>query len=752
MRIKYLVVIITLAFCGQAAEKNEILYNSSETQNLEVQKRLVEEFGAIEPYCNGQDFDTLNNSNITELQIEITDSSNWYQNLYKAYFSNGENYSYINDKFKKRFNSEIHLIHDNFQCTFQAEIRISGDWKDHIDINNSISSMDVKLTTGNIFGVTKFKLLLPETRYGDNEIFVTSVLEEFGLLVPRTFYVNVNVNNFAIEKFIFQEKPAKEFIEFNQLREGPIIETNEKYYWNTSTGIPFTEEGQIFESGKITNLAWSKKSEESEFISLVALQKYNKALFTSKDNSNLNYFELNADPIKLFEFDVLLMALDASHAQPNHQRKFYYNRIENKFIPIYYDGDSQFLVREKPDQLIRETYDDVENLSFAAKRFLELYPKQKFSNKSLMEKLILKGLIMSEEALEININRLYRNINDIAQHKYVNDYLVKRNLSAEALYSKLQSTAQIRSNLIFIDRKLQIVNSCTYELIICNAIAYTNFENNIFLNENNQISNRDIIAGLDSEFGRLETQFNIDKFPSFEVRYVGDPIIELVESDLNIKFTTSEDRVLISSNSVIDNLNINISSPNTLKMQSSNRFDMNLLTGCLTLYNVEFTNLNIQSENLFCEDSVNLLNTKGSVELINIQNSEFDALDIDFSTLKINKLVIKKSKNDCLDSSNSSLNIANLELDSCFDKGFSVGEKSDINLKFINIKDSNIGIAVKDSSIVDILNYEGSNVKYCSTIFRKKQEFGPSNLRIEIDNCENDLVKFVQKGSIYSGS
>ena len=67
-------------------------------------------------------------------------------------------------------------------------------------------------------------------------------------------------------------------------------------------------------------------------------------------------------------------------------------------------------------------------------------------------------------------------------------------------------------------------------------------------------------------------------------------------------------------------------------------------------------NLNIQSENLFCEDSVNLLNTKGSVELIDIQNSEFDALDIDFSTLTINKLVIKNSKNDCLDSSNSSLN------------------------------------------------------------------------------------------------
>ena len=105
-----------------------------------------------------------------------------------------------------------------------------------------------------------------------------------------------------------------------------------------------------------------------------------------------------------------------------------------------------------------------------------------------------------------------------------------------------------------------------------------------------------------------------------------------------------------------------------------------------------------------------------------------------------------------MDSSNSSLTITNLELDNCLDKGVSVGEKSDVNLKFINIKDSNIGVAVKDSSIVDILNYEGSNIKYCSTIFRKKQEFGPSNLRIEIDNCGDDLVNFVQKGSIYSGS
>ena len=90
--------------------------------------------------------------------------------------------------------------------------------------------MDVKLSEGNIFGITKFKLLIPYTRYSDNEILVTTILEQLGFITPRTFYVQVDVNGLSKAQFIFQEKASKELIEYYKFREGPILEANEEHF------------------------------------------------------------------------------------------------------------------------------------------------------------------------------------------------------------------------------------------------------------------------------------------------------------------------------------------------------------------------------------------------------------------------------------------------------------------------------------------------------------------------------------------
>ena len=65
------------------------------------------------------------------------------------------------------------------------------------------------------------------------------------LFQGELFYTKVNVNGFNEGKFIFQEKATKELIENHLFREGPILEINEKYHWNTLTGIPFQED-EIF--------------------------------------------------------------------------------------------------------------------------------------------------------------------------------------------------------------------------------------------------------------------------------------------------------------------------------------------------------------------------------------------------------------------------------------------------------------------------------------------------------------------------
>ena len=197
MKTKSLVFLLLFSLCAQ--DTNNII----EDENI-----IIED--AIEPYCNGASFSEVSNLNFDDLKtlnVKIVQSSEWYKNLANAYYITGPfPYGFIEDKYKDTFFALIKAEFKNFECNFEAEVRISGDWKDHIDIDKLISSMDVSLSNGNLFGIVKFKLLIPHTRDADNEIFTSSMFSHFGIVSPRTFYTDVNVNGFYEGKFIFQEK------------------------------------------------------------------------------------------------------------------------------------------------------------------------------------------------------------------------------------------------------------------------------------------------------------------------------------------------------------------------------------------------------------------------------------------------------------------------------------------------------------------------------------------------------------------
>ena len=114
-----------------------------------------------------------------------------------------------------------------------------------------------------------------------------------------------------------------------------------------------------------------------------------------------------------------------------------------------------------------------------------------------------------------------------------------------------------------------------------------------------------------------------------------------------------------------------------------------------------------------------------------------DGLDIDFSKLEIKRANIKDSKNDCLDLSFGEYKLGEINLSNCGDKGLSVGEKSLVQLNNIKIKNSNIGIASKDSSITKLNNAFLENLTTCVTAYNKKQEFYGGFLKIKNVDCKN---------------
>lgn len=161
---------------------------------------------------NGQKFDglyQLQNEKVTEITIEMKNARSFILDIMKIMAD--KNIS-ITKKNKKKHKVKIILNFKSFDCVFDARIRMTGDYKDHIYLNKNkiISSLKVEMKNfGNINSFTEFKLFNPITRYGENEIIHTTLLRMLNFLAPRSSFINVNFSGHKF-RMILQEGMAKE--------------------------------------------------------------------------------------------------------------------------------------------------------------------------------------------------------------------------------------------------------------------------------------------------------------------------------------------------------------------------------------------------------------------------------------------------------------------------------------------------------------------------------------------------------------
>ena len=87
------------------------------------------------------------------------------------------------------------------------------------------------LTNGNIRGITKFKLFKPDTRGVLEDVVIQTELQRYlDYIAPRSIKVATRVNE-TESIMLFQEKAAKELLEHNKRREGPILEGDQKFFF-----------------------------------------------------------------------------------------------------------------------------------------------------------------------------------------------------------------------------------------------------------------------------------------------------------------------------------------------------------------------------------------------------------------------------------------------------------------------------------------------------------------------------------------
>ena len=108
-------------------------------------------------------------STIQEIRVEVPKSAKFAKNFIEILTSRTRN---IPPALKKNFEAQILVDYKFGNCEFSARVRQTGDWKDHIflDEGEPVRSLNVTLREGNILNAVKFKLLIPKTRNDLNEV------------------------------------------------------------------------------------------------------------------------------------------------------------------------------------------------------------------------------------------------------------------------------------------------------------------------------------------------------------------------------------------------------------------------------------------------------------------------------------------------------------------------------------------------------------------------------------------------------
>tara|TARA_B100000780_G_C21121373_1_gene454281 strand:+ start:810 stop:2990 length:2181 start_codon:yes stop_codon:yes gene_type:complete len=688
---------------------------------------------------------------IKSIDIEIPKSSKYARNLFKIFSSRSRN---IPDNLKKSFKANVIVTFDFGICRYPGEVRQSGDWKDHIKLvnGNPIQSLDVKLKAGNVVGATRFKLLIPETRGGRNEVLGALLLRELDFIAPETFEVYVIVNGVK-SLMLFQEKAEKELLERNLRREGPIFEGDESLHWSYRDYA--IAELEPLALSRLVNDNWFKKGLASQKIAINSSSRLQKVYLDYARSHHLDenkyFIQLNKkDDYLLNDYHRLLGAMNGAHGLRPHNRQFYFNAIEDRFEPIYYDGNLKFSAfflesNEGYEFLLHEPISpDLKNR--VQKLLSSTDVKERFVKR-------LKTSASNETFYNKSVNQVISNLelmNNLQLSDSKSNWTSFTQITDYSWYLDLQADKALSQNIV---ERIKIYGNYATLNITDAPLMDVSISDLARILSKNEIDGERFVFIPQSDF--------FDDLKEYKELSIGGNLvrtsdgIEIVFDERNKKLEliqkNSTDWVLliggdysnwdIKFRGVFDNA----SAPSV-----DQRFNEFGLTGCLTLYKTIIDNTQLEVSDGRCEDSLNFIRVRGAGIRVLITDAFADAIDADFSELNISYLDVTNAGNDCFDVSGGVYSVTSASLKSCNDKAISIGEMSSFEGENIRINGAGIGVSSKDSSQVRIKLLDAKETSSCGEAKRKKQEFGGGVLMIKETSCSgsfsNDVYSFIITG------
>ena len=460
----------------------------------------------LKKYCNSA-INQIANKNINNLKIEnitvnVDKNKKWTKNSLKILIGN---FRWIPRKYKKRYDADISVVFENnLFCNFRGSIRNNGNQKDHIALKNNsiIQSIDVHLKNGHIYGITKFKLLRPNTRgnYKD-EVLLTEILREFNYLAPRTNFINAKINGVK-SKMLFQEKPDKSMLSYNSRTNGPLFEGDERFMFrlvknipdnqlsNLSLGmLPLLEKGVDTMLSRQINSEWNHENVKNFNIAHNSLTKLNASylLYTNKyknkkDGPTFSNYGLSnnllglgnkKNILKLDVYNLTVFATNGWHGLGVNNRKFFWNSKERYFEPINSDTNANI---EAETTVLSLPYSDQFDAAFdVLEEMLRSLDIKKLSNE-----MSFRGIILNEKQTKKKINKIKKNLNKLKKIYLESDQeIVKYNrasLEQEKMWDNYYKAMNVLDPSIYVvikSKKLGLFQRCTTKPFVCEDFKFS---------------------------------------------------------------------------------------------------------------------------------------------------------------------------------------------------------------------------------------------------------------------------------------
>lgn len=250
-----------------------------------------------------------------------------------------------------------------------CRLRIKGDWTDHVE--GQRWSYRIRLDKGSFLGMREFSIQAPFTRGYLWEWLVQEAARRERVLVPRSTFLNVIQNGHALGVYFLEEHFAKELLESQGRREGPIVVWDESTLWSTllQEGSTSTKGVAAFSSALPARAHDPDPAEVRAFGEqrLSSLDGLNSALHAALDEmKRLRTLALDdqpgTDPRRALQamdqlraatleglVDVerlgcahaLLSLFQSEHALAWHNMRFYRDPVQARLEPVLFDAAAQ---------------------------------------------------------------------------------------------------------------------------------------------------------------------------------------------------------------------------------------------------------------------------------------------------------------------------------------------------------------------------------------------------------------------------